>query len=221
MVAVWAIFNVPRDFLLAAGVLRNQDLLVLHLLLEGFSIVACVLIASTATLVRDQERLSSATLLAFGFSLIAGLDILHAVSLEGMPGFFFEASTSKAIFFWISARTVEVATILLFGLNFRVIKSPAIGIASAILVGALAGLISMTTLQVYRPLLIVLAATVSLWGFHGLVDGMAWYWTLLVLAVLFSLAYALFAWLARIRSFIFALAVVTIAVVLVRMTYLL
>ena len=93
--------------------------------------------------------------------------------------------------------------------------------AVAILVGALAGLISMTTLQVYRPLLIVLAATVSLWGFHGLVDGMAWYWTLLVLAVLFSLAYALFAWLARIRSFIFALAVVTIAVVLVRMTYLL
>lgn len=137
LVAVWAIFNVPRDFLLAAGVLRNQDLLVLHLLLEGFSIVACVLIASTATLVRDQERLSSATLLAFGFSLIAGLDILHAVSLEGMPGFFFEASTSKAIFFWISARTVEVATILLFGLNFRVIKSPAIGVASAILVGAL------------------------------------------------------------------------------------
>ena len=91
----------------------------------------------------------------------------------------------------------------------------------AMLVGALAGLISMTTLQVYRPLLVVLAATASLWSFQVLVDGFAWYWTLLISAILFALAYGLFAWLARIRSFVVALIVVIIMTVLVRLMYLL
>jgi len=92
--------------------------------------------------------------------------------------------------------------------------------AVAMLVGALAGLVSMTTLQVYRPLLIVLAATISLWGYYTLVVGMTWYWMLLVAAILFGLAYALFAWLARIRSFIVALVIVIVMVVLVRLMYL-
>lgn len=91
----------------------------------------------------------------------------------------------------------------------------------AMLVGALAGLISLTTMQVYRPLLIVLASTVSLWGYHTLVAGMTWYWTVLVAAVLFALAYALFAWLARIRSFVFAVVVVVVMTLLVRFMYML
>ena len=137
LIAIWIIINIPQNLLLDICFLRPQDLLVLHLLLEGFSVTVCLLVVSTAILVRDQARLSSATLLTFGFSLVAGLDILHVINLEGMPGLFTEASTSKAIFFWLSARVVGVATIFFVGINFRFIRGAKIGVASAMFVGTI------------------------------------------------------------------------------------
>lgn len=87
----------------------------------------------------------------------------------------------------------------------------------SMLLGALGGLITMTTLQVYRPLLVVLASTIALWGYNSMLMGMVWYWTLLISVVLFGLTYALFAWIARIRSFILAVIISLVMIVLVRL----
>ena len=74
----------------------------------------------------------------------------------------------------------------------------------------------MVQTRVYRPLLAVLGTTVGLWGIHALTGSMAWYWALLVTAVLFGLSYTLFAWVARIRSFVAALIVTVVLVALMR-----
>ena len=87
----------------------------------------------------------------------------------------------------------------------------------AMVVGAIAGLGGLVRLRVYRPLLIVLAATITLWGLHMLVDGMAWYWMILASVGLFALAYGLYAWLARVRNFIVSLVVMIIVVVVMRL----
>ncbi|CAM5218503.1 EAL domain-containing protein [Alishewanella longhuensis] len=54
----------------------------------------------------------------FSFSAIALLDFIHALSYQGMPVFVTESSTAKAIFFWLSARSLEV--IAMFAIAFRV-----------------------------------------------------------------------------------------------------
>jgi len=84
------------------------------------------------------------------------------------------------------------------------------------IVGAIAGLVMLARLRVYRPLLVVLAATIALWGMHGIVASTAWYWVVAIFAVLFGLSYALFAWIARIRNFVMALVVTIVVVVVVR-----
>jgi len=86
----------------------------------------------------------------------------------------------------------------------------------AIIIGAILGLVLLVQGRVYRPLLAVLATVVSLWGFDILLVDMAWYWALLVSVLLFGLTYSLFAWIARIRSFVLALIVTVTLVVAAR-----
>ena len=95
-------------------------------------------------------------------------------------------------------------------------QAPNYAMIVAMVIGAIAGVVSLARLRVYRPLLIVLAATVALWGLNGLVSGLAWYWALLVFALLFGLAYGLFAWISRVRSFVLALVITIVMVVIIR-----
>ena len=87
----------------------------------------------------------------------------------------------------------------------------------AIIIGSIAGVATLVRMRVYRPLLAVIAAAVALWGIHGMITNVTWYWALLAVMVLFGLAYGLFTWLARIRSFILALVVTIVVVVIVRL----
>lgn len=95
-------------------------------------------------------------------------------------------------------------------------QAPFYAMIVAIVIGAIAGLVALAQMRLYRPLLVVLAATIALWGVNTLVAPFAWYWALLIVAVLFGLAYSLFAWIARIRNFVMALVVTVVVVVLVR-----
>jgi hypothetical protein len=65
--------------------------------------------------------------------------------------------------------------------------------------------------------LIVIAATIALWGINTLTASMAWYFALPVIMIMFGLVYGLFAWIARIRSFILAIVVTVVLVVIVRL----
>ncbi len=86
----------------------------------------------------------------------------------------------------------------------------------AMIVGAIAGVVALARLRVYRPLLIVIAVTIALWGATALLSGLVWYWTFLLTALLFGFAYGLFAWVSRVRSFILALVIAVVLVVAIR-----
>lgn len=89
----------------------------------------------------------------------------------------------------------------------------------AMVIGGIGGLIALVQARIYRPLLVVLAAAVSLWGVNVITAGMQWYWALVITMVLFALTYALFTWVARIRSFLLSLVVIVVLVVLARLAY--
>ena len=96
-------------------------------------------------------------------------------------------------------------------------EAPSYAMTVAMIIGAIVGVGILSKLRIYRPLLIVVAVAISLWGMSAIVAGFQWYWLLLSFAVLFGLAYALFAWVARIRSFILALVVTTVLIVVMRL----
>lgn len=83
----------------------------------------------------------------------------------------------------------------------------------AMVIGALLGLVALVQVRVYRPLLVVLASTIGLWGLYGHIADLAWYWMLVVPVLMFALSYMLFAWVARIRSFVVALIVAVVLIV--------
>ncbi len=86
----------------------------------------------------------------------------------------------------------------------------------SLIVTAVIGLLGLVRLSVYRPLLIVLAVIASLWGVGAWTVGSPWYEALAWLIILCALCYVAFAWLVRPRSFVPAVILVVIAVVLIR-----
>lgn len=87
----------------------------------------------------------------------------------------------------------------------------------AMIIGAIAALVALANMRMYRPLLVVIAATATLWGFHVLTVSMPWYWALVVPMVLFGLIYGMFTWIARIRSFLIAVILTVLVVVGIRL----
>lgn len=84
-----------------------------HLLLELFAVIVSTMVALVAWNTRDDSFFcKSRNALLFGFTLIAGLDLIHALAYEGMPDLLGDNSTEKAIFFWHAGRIAELLTIL-------------------------------------------------------------------------------------------------------------
>lgn len=92
---------------------------------------------------------------------------------------------------------------------------------AAIIAGSVLALIGLMRLRVYRPLLIVLATAISLWGVVQLAWGMERYWGALVVLAMYLLAYGLYAWVARLRQFWITLAVTVVLVAAVRLALML
>jgi hypothetical protein len=88
---------------------------------------------------------------------------------------------------------------------------------TATILGAAVGLFGLVRLQVFRPLLIVAAAIIALWGLLVVVSPLAWYVALPTVMALYGLAFAVFAWLTRVRHFLLALVSVIILIVIVRL----
>lgn len=88
--------------------------------------------------------------------------------------------------------------------------------ASAMLIAAGVGLFGLVRFQLYRPLLIGLMSTLALWGLLDKIWTIQWYVALIYALVIFAITYAAFTWLARIRSFLIALGVSIILLVIVR-----
>ena len=81
-------------------------------------------------------------------------------------------------------------------------------------IASFVAVVVLAHIRVYRPLLIILAAILALWGIQSIVAVLPWYWALAGMIAVGALAYSLFAWIARIRSFILsAVAAIVIAVI--------
>ena len=86
-------------------------------------------------------------------------------------------------------------------------SAPQYGAVTASLVAAILMLLGLVRLGVYRPLLVVLAVTISLWGLTEILWDFAWYIAAFWTIVLYALAYGVFAWISRVRMFWVALIV--------------
>jgi hypothetical protein len=121
---------------------------------------------------------------------------------------------------WLISALIDrfIAGALLCGSNGPTCESSTLvaGNAAIVLV-AIGGLLGLVRLGIYRPLLVVIAAAIVLWGISGFTLGMQWYeamaWTVLFTAIV----YTAFAWLVRPRFFLFAIILVLIVVVLARL----
>ncbi len=87
----------------------------------------------------------------------------------------------------------------------------------ATVVGVIVGIVALAKAGIYRPLPAAIAAGVAMWGVYGLMGNAIWYWGLLIGTILFALAYMLFAWLSRIRSFIISIIVLIAIVIVIRL----
>lgn len=100
----------------------------------------------------------------------------------------------------------------------RCASAPEYAEATAGIIAAAAGLFAMARLQIFRPLPVAIGALISLWGLSALTAPLPWIAAALSTIILYGLSYALFSWAVRIRSFLFAMVVLIVLVVLVRMT---
>lgn len=87
----------------------------------------------------------------------------------------------------------------------------------AMILGGGAGVMALVRLRAFRPLLVVILVTVSLWNVLVVAGVMGGWAVALWAMVLFALAYAVFAWLVQIRNFVVALIASIVLVVVVRL----
>jgi hypothetical protein len=88
----------------------------------------------------------------------------------------------------------------------------------AIILASAAGLFSLVRLQTFRPLLIVLAGVISLWGIVGYTSVLfPWYEGLVITALLYMVACLTFMWITRIRLFWIVVVGLLIVIIAIRM----
>jgi len=88
--------------------------------------------------------------------------------------------------------------------------------AFATIIAAIVGLLGLVRMSVYRPLLIVIAVAISIWGLSTWVADLPWFEGLAWSVLLYAVGYVAFAWLVRPRSFAPMIIMVIIAVILIR-----
>ncbi len=95
-----------------------------------------------------------------------------------------------------------------------------IGVAGdiATILIATIGLILLLNLHMTRPLLVVFASAVSLWGLSKLTDGLEWFEIILWSVLLYGLAYTFFFWLARYKRIMPVVLVAAVVVIIIRLT---
>lgn len=89
--------------------------------------------------------------------------------------------------------------------------------AVAIILGSMVGLVFLVRERAYRPLLVILAIGLAMWGLFTIIATMPWMLGAIVVALAFAVGYMLFAWLVQPASLLLALVFATVAIVAVRL----
>lgn len=93
-------------------------------------------------------------------------------------------------------------------------KNYAAGVASLLVAIPVLG--ALVRMRVYRPLLVLLASMISVWGVIQISLGLEWFMGLLLAFIMYGLSFGTFAWLARIRHFWISLAAIIVVVAVTR-----
>ena len=108
--------------------------LTVHLLLELFAITIATLIVSVSWhTFQAQDDAGAANVLIAGFTVVGVSDLVHALTYDGMPAFLSQASTPRAIFFWLMGRSFEVVTLALIALRLTPRSSRGTSLAAGVL----------------------------------------------------------------------------------------
>lgn len=129
------ISSLPQPF----ARLDVTHLWVTHLTLELFSIFISISIVAILFQRLDGVSGRFTNTIVFGFTTVALLDYVHSLSYSGMPTFITESSTQKAIFFWLTSRTVELLTMVCIAFHLKLSGQKLLWLVVAV---ALASLIS-------------------------------------------------------------------------------
>lgn len=127
----------------------------------------------------------------------------------GMAGWLASLAIQQWIIDPVFCRSSQTATICANG--------DAVAWTIAMIVVSIFGLLSMVRWNVFRPLLVALAALIALWGVHGWLAPLEWWQAMLWHGGLFMFAYLLFAWVARINAFVIALILTILLIILARL----
>jgi PAS domain S-box-containing protein len=92
---------------------RLPGYLPLHAFLETCSIISCVMVLVVSRTFFGDNRNANMTLLGAAFLGVALLDFLHILSYPGMPDMVTPSSEAKAISFWLAARLLTAAALLM------------------------------------------------------------------------------------------------------------
>jgi hypothetical protein len=113
--------------------------------------------------------------------------------------------------------TYVYTTILCRGSTAPCTAGTQYGEVTATILAAGAALFALVRLQVFRPLLAVIATTISLWDVLKIMPDFAWYVGAIACALLFAVSYMAFVWIARIRIFWLAGVIMAALVVAIRL----
>lgn len=105
----------------------------LHLLMELVSVLVAAMVATISWHSFRDRADRRLPILSAGFMVVAVCDVMHALTYEGMPQMLGPTGTSRAIFFWLMGRTVEVSTLALMTLP----RLPALSRGGTLVLGAL------------------------------------------------------------------------------------
>lgn len=119
IVIFFALWFAPQDYLKIFD--SQKEYLPYHTLLEVFSVVVSAMIFSISWEASKAQKSLNLTIISSLFLGVALLDVVHALSYEGMPPFLGESGTEKTIFFWLMARTMAVISI--FYISFSQIRT--------------------------------------------------------------------------------------------------
>ena len=115
-----------------------QNYAALHLVMELLAIVVSLLVFAVGWNAFTDTRSADQIVLACGLLAVALLDLLHALSYQGMPDLASPSSPEKAIGFWLAARTVNCATLLAVALRkpAAIARGAALAVALVVVVSS-------------------------------------------------------------------------------------
>lgn len=86
----------------------------------------------------------------------------------------------------------------------------------ALVLAAIAGVLGLVRLGVYRPMLVAIAVAICLWNIGGLLSGMMWYEALAWTSLMYMVGYVAFSWIVRPRNFVMVLVALLLVILIVR-----